>query len=323
MLYPEIEPRESGYLSVSAPHELYYERLGNPNGIPLVFLHGGPGSGINPLERRFFNPDSYDILMFDQRGSGKSRPAACLEDNTTQFLVSDMEAFRIRFGYERWVVAGGSWGSTLSLAYGSAHPDRVLGLVIWGIFLGRDSEFFNSYRSGGVASQVFPDEHRAFIEFLPAEERDDPIGGFYRRAIQDHDRELRNRSCYQWGLWEEQISALVPDPVQIRQAMADQQFVTDRALIELHYFKERCFLDGDEILAELPFGEIPLFIINGRYDVLCPVVTAREVAARAALGNSRFLIVPNAGHTMHDPNMQAAIVSYTDQMALYLTTDRP
>lgn len=323
MLYPEIEPYESGYLKVSPLYDLYYERCGNPDGIPVVFLHGGPGSGVVPLERQFFNPDAYNILLFDQRGAGQSRPSGCLVDNTTQFLISDMETFREHFGYDKWVVAGGSWGSTLALSYGSVHPDRLLGVVIWGIFLGRDSEFFNSYNDGGVASQVFVTEHRDFIEFLPLEERDDPIDGYYARAMQDADPQLHERACYHWALWEEQISALIPDQAQISQAMSNPQFVSNHARIELHYFKQNCFIDGNAILAGLPFGQVPMFIINGRYDVLCPIVTAYEVAAQAAKGVSRFQVVPNAGHTMHDPNMQDAIVFNTDQMALYLQAKRP
>lgn len=317
MLYPEIEPYESGYVE-RPPFRVYYERCGTPGGIPVVFLHGGPGSGIVPMERQFFNPDIYDILLFDQRGAGKSVPAGGLTDNTTQFLLSDMEAFREQFGFDRWVVTGGSWGSTLSLAYAARYPERLLGVVVWGIFLGRDSEFYDSYRSGGVASRIVPREHEAFITFLPPDQRDDPVRHYHARAMQDADPELRDRACYLWTLWEEQISALIPDPARIAQAVADQQAATNHARIELHYFIDNCFIDGNAMLGQLPPAGVPLFVINGRYDVLCPIVTACQVAEHASAADLRFQAVPDAGHTMHDPNMQAAIVAYTDQMAILL-----
>ena len=245
-LYPEIEPFDTGRLKVSPIHELYYEQVGNPNGKPAVFLHGGPGGGLTKDYRRYFNPAIYRVVLFDQRGSGKSTPHASIEENTTWHLVEDIERLREHLGIERWQVFGGSWGSTLALAYAETHPDRVTELVLRGIFLVRPKETTWFYQDG--ASWIFPDVWEEFLKVIPESERGDMMAAYYKRLTSD-DLNVRVEAARAWSIWEGSTSKLFFDPASIER-FADTEFALAFARIECHYFMNNCFFDSDDYLIE-------------------------------------------------------------------------
>ena len=308
-LYAEIEPYQQGYLKVSPVHEIYYEQSGNPDGTPVVFVHGGPGGGTEPFQRRFFDPAAYRIVLFDQRGAGKSRPAASLEDNTTWHLVSDMERLREELGIERWVVFGGSWGSTLGLAYAETHPERVRGLILRGIFLVRPKEIAWFYQEG--ASFIYPDAWEAYLEPIPPEERGDLVSAYYRR-LTSPDATVRARAARAWSVWEGSTSKLRPDPKLIARFGADT-FAETFARIECHYFAHGSFLRRpDQLLDDIErIRHIPGVIVQGRYDVVCPMVSAWDLLQRWP--EAEFHGVPDAGHSALESGTVDRLVQATDR----------
>jgi proline iminopeptidase len=308
-LYPPIEPYDSGTLPVSPIHTIYYEQCGNPDGKPVVFLHGGPGGGLDPLYPRFFDPDAYRIVLFDQRGAGKSTPHASLEDNTTWALVGDIEKLREHFGIEKWQVFGGSWGSTLALAYSQTHPDRVTELVLRGIFLCRPKEIQWFYQEG--ANAIFPDVWEEYVRVIPEEERGDFLSAYHRRLISDDDS-VRLEAARAWSIWEGSTSKLFPDPDLIENC-GDPTFALAFARIECHYFMNNAFFDTDNYLIENveKIRHIPAVIVQGRYDVVCPAMSAWEL--HRAWPEATFHITPDAGHSATEPGNISALVEATDR----------
>jgi proline iminopeptidase len=299
-LYPAIEPFDSGMLPLDDVHTMYWEVSGNPHGVPVVFMHGGPGGGCSPEHRRFFDPGFFRIVLFDQRGAGNSTPLGEVKNNTTAHLVRDVEHLREYLGVGRWLVFGGSWGSTLGLAYGQAHPDRCLGFVLRGIFLGRQSEidwFLNSLR------QVFPEAWRRFVELLPREERDDVLRAYLRRLF-DPDPRIHLPYARAWSEFEGSCSTLLPNPELVRH-FADEAIGLAR--LEAHYFAHRCFLGPNQLLGDLyRIRHLPASIVQARYDMVCPIVSADELAR--AWPSARYVIVPDAGHSVWEPPVRAMVM---------------
>ncbi|HYO99568.1 MAG TPA: prolyl aminopeptidase [Pyrinomonadaceae bacterium] len=308
-LYPEIEPYEQGMLAVSPVHTLYYEQSGNPEGLPVVFLHGGPGGGTVPDYRRFFDPAAYRIVLFDQRGAGQSTPHANLEDNTTWHLVSDIEQIREHLGIDRWVVFGGSWGSTLALAYAETHPARTRALVLRGIFLCRPKEIQWFYQEG--ASAIYPDAWEHYVKVIPEAERGDMLGAFYRRLTSD-DEDVRLEAARAWSIWEGSTSKLYPDENFIAE-FGEAEFALAFARIECHYFMHNAFFETDNYLIEQvgKIRHIPTVIVQGRYDVVCPLMSAWEL--HRAWPEAELRIIPDAGHSALEPGTRSALVEATDR----------
>lgn len=309
-LYPEILPFRSQMLAVDERHCLHVEECGRAEGLPVVFLHGGPGSGCEPWHRRFFDPNVYHIVLFDQRGSGRSLPHADLEGNTTQDLVADIERVREALGIERWVVFGGSWGSTLGLAYAEAHPDRVLALVLRGIFLcrPRDIEWF--YQTG--ADHVFPDYWRDYLAPIPEDERGDMVAAYHRRLTGD-DEVARMAAARAWSQWEGRTATLMPN-ASVEDHFMDPHVALSLARIENHYFYNDSFLKPDQLLLEAHrLAEIPGFIVHGRYDLICPVEQA--FALHEAWPQAQLDIIPDAGHSAAEPGIVDALVRATRRLA--------
>ena len=310
ILYPPTRPLDSGMLPVGDGHTLYWERSGNPRGRPVVVLHGGPGGGSQPLYRRYFDPQRYDIILFDQRGCGRSLPHASLEHNHTQALVGDIERLRGHLGIEDWQVFGGSWGSTLALAYAQAHPDRVRELVLRGIFLGTQDEIQWLYQRG--ASRLFPDRFAAFRDFIPEGERQDLLRAYHRRLVGDH-RAQRLAAAQQWAGWELGTSRLIPDDEE-EVSLDDEPFVLAFARIEAHYFVNGVFLREGQLLEEMDrISHIPGVTVHGRYDVICPVENAWNLHRLWPSG--RLEIVPDAGHSVVESGTAQALVAATDAFA--------
>ena len=308
-LYPPIEPYRTGRLRVSDLHEIYFEESGAPSGTPVVFVHGGPGGGTDAEQRRFFDPVAYRIVLFDQRGCGRSRPYASLEENTTWDLVADMERLRAYLGIDRWVVFGGSWGSTLSLAYAERHPERVRALVLRGIFLLRPHEIRWFYQEG--ASFLYPDAWEGFLAPIPEDERGDLVGAYHRRLTGD-DAEVRSAAARAWSVWEASTSRLRPDPAQISR-YADPHMAEAFARIECHYFVNRGFFDApDRLLDDVDrIRHIPAVVVQGRYDVVCPMTSAWDLHRRWP--EAAFEVVPDAGHAATEPGTIDRLVTATDE----------
>ncbi len=308
-LYPPLEPGRSGHLRVSELHEVYWEESGSPAGTPVVFVHGGPGGGASADDRRFFDPAAYRIVLFDQRGAGKSRPHASLEENTTWDLVADMERLRRHLGIERWVVFGGSWGSTLSLAYAERHPERVRALVLRGIFLLRPHEIRWFYQEG--ASFIFPDAWEEYLAPIPPAERGDLVAAYHRRLIGD-DPAVRTEAARAWSRWEASTSKLQPDP-RLIERFGDESMADAFARIECHYFVNGGFFASpDELLDGVDrIREIPAVIVQGRYDVVCPITTAWDLHRRWP--EADFLVVPDAGHSATETPTIDRLVTATDR----------
>ncbi len=309
-LYAPIEPNRTGMLDVGDGHRMYYEECGNPHGKPVVFLHGGPGGGCNANMRRFFNPDIYRVVLFDQRGSGRSTPHASLDDNTTWHLVNDIEVLRAALQIDHWQVFGGSWGSTLALAYAEKHPQRVSELVLRGIFLVQQSELDWTYRFG--TSELFPDLWQDFIKPIPKRERKDLIQAYYKRVTSD-DAQQRLEAAKAWSLWEGSTISLLPD-----RALADSFTVDSIALamarIETHYFVNKGFLKEGQLLRDIgKVRNIPAVIVHGRYDVLCPASTAWALSKAWPEAVLRF--TPDAGHSAFEPGNVHELVMATDTFA--------
>ncbi len=309
--YPEIEPYQTGRLAVGDGHELYWEVSGNPKGKPVVFLHGGPGGGTDAKQRRFFDPAAYKIVLFDQRGCGKSTPFASLEKNTTWDLVADIEKLRVHLGVERWQVFGGSWGSTLALAYAQTHPGRVTELVLRGIFLLRKWEIDWFYQDG--ASHLFPDAWEEYLKPIPAAERGDLLSAYYRR-LTDKDATVRSEAAKAWSLWEGRTSYLLPNDGYIAKT-GDDVFAEAFARIECHYFTHGGWLEAERALLAKPnldrMRHLPCVIVQGRYDVVCPLESAW--ALHRAWPEATLKIVADAGHAAHEPGNVHELILATDQ----------
>lgn len=310
-LYPEIEAYRTGRLRVSPVHELYFEESGNPEGKPVVFLHGGPGGGTEPRYRRFFDPTRYRIVLFAQRGCGKSTPFASLEENTTWHLVDDIERLRAHLGIERWQVFGGSWGSTLALAYAETHPARVSELVLRGIFLIRREEIRWFYQEG--ASWLYPDAWEEYLGHIPEGERGDLLHAYYRR-LTSPDVEVQRAAAKKWSVWEGRTSCLIPSPELIARIGGDE-FSLAFARIEAHYFVHDAWLASERaLLANVErIRHIPAVIAQGRYDVVCPLKSAWDL--HRVWPEADLRIVPDAGHAASEPGTVHELVSATDRFA--------
>jgi proline iminopeptidase len=310
-LFPEIKPYREGRLQVSKLHNIHYEECGNPRGKPLVFLHGGPGGGIDPIYRRYFDPKVWRVVLPDQRGCGKSRPFAELRENTTWDLVADIERLREHLGIERWVVFGGSWGSTLSLAYAQTHPKRVKAMVLRGIFLLRRSELLWFYQEG--ASHIFPDAWEGFLAPIPPRERGDLMKAYYAR-LTSRNRAVRKRAAKAWSVWEGTTSKLFTDPALVKR-FGGGRFADAFARIEAHYFVNRGFLKTDDQLLRNArrLRKIPAVIVQGRYDVVCPATSAW--ALHRAWPEAKLIVVPDAGHSMTEPGNRGALIEETARFA--------
>lgn len=308
-LYADIEPYDRGTLDVDAPHRLYFEQSGNPNGKPVVFLHGGPGAGTNPKCRRFFDPKAYRIVLFDQRGCGKSTPHAELAGNTTWDLVADIERLREHLGIERWQVFGGSWGSTLALAYAETHPKRVSELVLRGIFMLRRSELEWFYQQG--CDTLFPDAWEHFLAAIPEAERGDMMSAYYRR-LTGTDSEQRQSAAKAWSVWEASTSFLHQDTAHI-EASAKDNFALAFARIECHYFVHGGFFEhDDQLLRNVErLRDIPAVIVQGRYDVVCPMRSAWDL--HRAWPEAKLRIVADAGHSALESNITHELIEATDR----------
>ena len=310
-LYPEIEPFRTGRLRVSDVHELYFEESGNPNGKPVVFLHGGPGAGTEPKQRRFFDPRAYRIVLFDQRGSGKSTPFASLVANTTWDLVADIEALRTHLGIAKWQVFGGSWGSTLAMAYAQSHPDRVTEIVLRGIFLLRQQEIDWFYQRG--AGALFPEAWEDYVAPIPEAERRDLLRAYHRRLTSE-DPGVRAEAARAWSVWEGRTSCLLPNSDLVAR-YAGAQFAEAFARIECHYFVNLGFFDAERdplSVARIDrIRKIPAVIVQGRYDVVCPAETAW--ALHRAWPEATLQIIPDAGHSAMEAGTLQALVGATDR----------
>ncbi|GAB4470089.1 MAG: prolyl aminopeptidase [Elainellaceae cyanobacterium] len=310
-LYPPLDPYTSSTLQVSDLHTIYYEEAGNPQGKPVIFLHGGPGGGITPSYRQFFDPEKWRIVLFDQRGCGRSTPHAELRENTTWDLVSDIETIRAHLGIDRWVVFGGSWGSTLSLAYSQTHPDRCKGLILRGIFMLRRKELLWFYQEG--CSYIYPDAWEEYLKPIPPEERHDLITAYYKRLTSD-DPAVRLAAARAWSVWEASTSKLLPD-ANLKERFAEAEFADAFARIECHYFVNKGFFEQDDQLLQNVdrIRHIPGVIVQGRYDVVCPPVSAWEL--HRAWPEAELILVPDAGHSMNEPGIRTALLEAGDRFS--------
>jgi proline iminopeptidase len=308
--YPEIEPYDHGMLDVADGHRIYWELCGNPQGKPVVFLHGGPGGGCTPTQRRLFDPEKYRILLFDQRGCGRSTPYASLEANTTWDLVADIERLRTMIGVDKWMVFGGSWGSTLALAYAETHPERVTELVLRGIFTLRRAELLWYYQEG--ASWIFPDKWEGFLAPIPEEERGDLMAAYRKRLI-DSDPAVRAEAARAWSLWEGETITLLHNQ-EYSDQFGDEHYAIAFARIENHYFvNEGWFEEGQLIRNAHRLKGIPGVIIQGRYDIATPPKTAWEL--HKAWPEAQFIMVPDAGHAVSEPGITHHLIEATDAFA--------
>lgn len=308
--YPEVEPFDSGMLDVGDGHSIYWERVGTRGAKPAVFLHGGPGAGASPNHRRVFDPDKYDVMLFDQRGCGRSTPHASLEANTTWHLVADIERLREMMGVEKWQVFGGSWGSTLALAYAESHPERVSELIVRGIYTLTKAEL-DWYFQFGV-SEMFPDKWERFISIIPEAERNDLMGA-YRKRLTSSDRAVQLEAAKAWSLWEGETITLLPDP-SLSDLHSEDEFAIAFARIENHYFVHGGWLDEGQLLREAHrLRGIPGVIIHGRYDMPCPLRAAWEL--HRAWPEAEFHIIEGAGHAFSEPGILDRLVRATDQFA--------
>lgn len=309
-LYPPLEPYEYGMLPVDEIHTLYWEQSGNPKGIPVLFIHGGPGAGTSPKNRQFFDPEHYRIILFDQRGAGKSLPMGELQNNTTPLLISDMEKLRILLDIEKWHLFGGSWGSTLALAYAQEHPARVLSMVLRGIFLCRPKEIKWFYQDAGI---IFPEAFRDLENFIPEDERENIPAAYYKRLTSGH-KDLELEAATIWSRYEGTCATLLPNPDLVK-SFENPNTALCIARIETHYFVHDAFLPPEGILGHVDkIRHIPTIIVQGRYDIVCPIMSADDLSR--AFPEADYVIVPNAGHSASDPSLQAELLKATDTMKL-------
>ncbi len=310
-LYPPRQPYNEGELKVSDLHTIHFEESGNPEGKPIVLLHGGPGGGCPPFYRQYFDPQKWRLVMFDQRGCGQSKPHAELQENTTWDLVNDIEKLREYLNIHQWVVFGGSWGSTLSLAYSQTHPDRCKGLILRGIFMLRQKEIRWFYQEG--ASYIFPDAWEEYVKPIPINERDDLVTAYYQR-LTSPDAQIRLEAARAWSIWEGSTSRLFPD-LDLKQRFGIDAFAEAFARIECHYFINNGFIDPeDKLLLNIDrIRKIPAVIVQGRYDVVCPMMSAWEL--HRAWPEAEFIVVADAGHSMSEPGIRTCLMEATDKFA--------
>ncbi|EQC45577.1 prolyl aminopeptidase [Bacteriovorax sp. Seq25_V] len=308
-LYPEITPRETGHLKVSEIHNIYYEVCGNPDGKSVVFLHGGPGGGIDDNYRQYFDPEKYNIVLFDQRGCGRSTPFAELKENTTWDLVADIEKLRNHLSINTWAVFGGSWGSTLALAYAQTHPSSVEALFLRGIFMLRQKELKWFYQDG--ASYIYPDAWEFYRDAIPESERGDFISAYYKRLTSD-DKEIRSAAAKAWSIWEASTSKLIQDKA-LMEDFGDDEFADAFARIECHFFTNKGFFEcDDQILRDVDkIRHIPAIIVQGRYDVVCPMTSAWDL--HRAWPEAKFEIIQDAGHSLSEKGIRSCLIEATDR----------
>ncbi len=306
-LFSPLDPFQTGRLQVDDVHNLYWEQSGNPDGVPVLFLHGGPGAGASPTHRRFFDPTFYRIIILDQRGAGRSTPLGDLRNNDIPHLVGDLEALRAHLGIDRWMVFGGSWGSTLSIAYAEAHPDRVIGLVLRGIFLMRRSEI--DWFLYGM-KQIFPEAWNHFNAFIPVAERDDLLEAYWKRLTHP-DPAIHLPAARVWSMYEGSCSTLMPSP-ELVSASGEDNHALGLARIEAHYFRNNMLDPEDKLLRDIrAIRHIPAVIVQGRYDIVCPIRTADEL--HRAWPEADYIIVPDAGHSAMEPGVRMALVQATER----------
>ena len=306
-LFPEIGPFETGYLPLPAGHVMYWEQVGNPRGRPVLFLHGGPGAGAGIVHRRFFDPAFWRVIIFDQRGAGRSRPLGSLARNTTPDLVDDIETLRRHLNIDAWVLFGGSWGSTLALAYAQAHPGRVRGAVLRGVFLGREAEV--EWFMHGLAA-IFPEMHAAFAGYIPEAERGDLLGAYLRR-LTDPNPAIHMQAARAWSIYEGSCSTLLPSPDTVA-SFAQDRTALGLARIEAHYFAHRLFLPPEGLLGGMhAIADIPAEIVQGRYDMVCPACSAFDLAS--AWPSARLTVVPDAGHSALEPGVRRALIAAVER----------
>lgn len=306
-LFSPLDPFQTGRLQVDDVHNLYWEQSGNPDGVPVLFLHGGPGAGASPTHRRFFDPTFYRIIILDQRGAGRSTPLGDLRNNDIPHLVEDLEALRDHLGIDRWMVFGGSWGSTLSIAYAEAHPDRVIGLVLRGIFLMRKSEidwFLYGMR------QIFPEAWNHFNNYIPLAERDDLLEAYWKRLTHP-DPAIHLPAARVWSMYEGSCSTLMPSP-ELVSASGEDNHALGLARIEAHFFRNNMLTPEDKLLRDIrAVRHIPAVIVQGRYDIVCPIRTADEL--HRSWPEADYIVVPDAGHSAMEPGVRMALVQATER----------
>lgn len=316
VLFPDLRTYAEHSLKVDAVHTLYVEESGAADGIPVLFVHGGPGSGCSKYDRRFFDPDAYRIILYDQRGSGRSTPHAELRNNTTEHLIDDIETIREFLGIEQWLLFGGSWGATLSLLYAQAHPERVLGLILRGVFLCREQDLEWFYRAG--ADRIFPDYWHEFTATIPSAERGDLIQAYYDRLTGSNEL-AKMAAAKAWATWEGRCATLRPNP-DIVHEFADPHLALALACLETHYFINKGFMQPDQIIANADkLAGIPGVIIHGRYDIVCPLDNATDL--HEAWPDAELQIIRDAGHSSHEPSIVDALIKATNAMAKVLGDD--
>ena len=307
-LYPEISPYHATWIERPHGHKIYVELSGNPHGKPIIFLHGGPGGGTNPKQRQFFDPKHYQIILFDQRGCGQSKPLGETNGNTTQDLLSDMEAIRKHFDIKRWIIFGGSWGSALALAYATQYPETIKALILRGIFLSRKTEldwFLDEVKA------FFPEAHQTLLDFLPDDKRDDLVKN-YSELVFSNDLKISGPASISWNRFESGLLKLLPQ-AEDNTILTDEDIQNEiaRARVQLHYIKDQCFIDGKKILEEVSqLKDIPTTIIQGRYDMVCPPITAYELYQ--CMPHANFIMVPDAGHSASELSMTSELVKATN-----------
>ncbi|MBX2857081.1 MAG: prolyl aminopeptidase [Cellvibrionaceae bacterium] len=314
ILYPDIKPYATHALAVDNIHTLHVEECGSKSGIPVLFLHGGPGSGCRSLYRRYFDPDKYRIILYDQRGAGRSSPHACLEDNTTQHLLDDIEKIRQHLKVEQWMLLGGSWGSTLALLYAQRQPEKVLSMILRGVFLGRQQDLQWFYQGG--AARIFPDYWSEFIQPIRTGERDNIIQAYYKQ-LSSANEIARMHAAKAWSLWEGRCATLRPSP-EVVSVFSEPHLALSLALIETHFFVNHCFIEENQILQHSDaLKDIPGVIIHGRYDMVCPLENA--VSLYNQWPDAQLQIIRDAGHSAQEPGIVDALVKATDKMAKQLS----
>ncbi len=307
-LFPPIEPFDSGHLALDSGHSMYWEQSGNPRGKPVLFLHGGPGAGATPVHRRFFDPTFWRIVVYDQRGSGRSRPQGGLENNTTRHLIDDIETLRGHLGIERWMVFGGSWGSTLAIAYGEAHPDACTAFVLRGIFLGRQQEL--DWFLYGMKT-VFPESWDRLVEILDEEERKDILAAYHRRLMSP-DPAIHGPAARLWSAYEGACSTLMPSPETVA-AFSGDHLAYALARIEAHYFVNDLFMEENQLLRNIDrIRHLPGVIVQGRYDMVCPIYTANDL--HRSWPEAEYVVVPDAGHSAMEPGIRTALIRATERL---------
>ena len=307
-LFPEIEPYSSGYLAVDEPHEIYWEQCGNPDGIPVIYLHGGPGGKCSPKSRRYFDPDHYRIILFDQRGAGRSTPAVCLENNSPQHLVNDIEQLREHLSIDSWHVFGGSWGSTLALLYACTHSEKIKSLVLRGIFLMEERDINWLYNDN---KNIFPEAWEEFANYIPEDERDNLINAYYKR-LTGEDKKEKYDAAMMWSLYESACASLIPnyETITTPEQLADAAAI---ASIECHFFKNHLIKSEQSILKKVDcFKHIPGVIVHGRYDMVCPIISAHRLHEKWP--EADYVIVPDAGHSSSEPGIKSRLIEATENM---------